>query len=123
MNPFVLSGMKIKVFFLSAFFLLLHASLLAQDTAKVFSWNVHSKKVTDHQYELIFQTLGSNSWQLYAPNQTLSDIPTATLSFSDSAIVASPAFQDSGTVEKIKSPIFEGTTVKLYEQSTAWRQM
>ena len=103
-------------------FLLLHASLFAQDSTAVFTWNVSSKKLSAGQYEVVFQTRGAAGWQLYAPNQRLSDVATASVLFSDSAVTAAGAFNDSGTVKQIQSTIFENTLVKLYEQPTTWRQ-
>lgn len=88
----------------------------------VFQWNVTSKKISGNQYELEFSTTGANGWQLYAPNQSLSDIATTELSFSDSAIQLNGAFADSGTAKNIQSTIFEGINVKVYDSPTVWKQ-
>src|SRR6476660_3894774 len=93
----------------------------SQDSAAV-QWQVTSKKISDKEYELKFVTNGPNGWQLYAPNQILSEVATTELQFSDSAIQSTGAFKDSGAVKTEKSIIFEGTQVKVYEGATAWTQ-
>lgn len=94
----------------------------AQDSVSVFKWNVTSKKISDKQYELLFTTNGSAGWQLYAPNQTLSDVPTTEIQLGDSSIQLSNSIKDSGTVKTIHSPIFN-SAVKLFEGATVWKQM
>ena len=106
-------------FFLS---LLSFNCLLAQDTLTVFKWEIKSKKITDKEYELLFSTSGAAGWQLYAPNQSLSDVPTTEFSFADSAIQVSGLTKDSGTVNSIQSSIFN-VPVKIYEGPTSWKQL
>ena len=95
---------------------------MAQDTLTVFKWEIKSKKITDKEYELLFSTSGAAGWQLYAPNQSLSDVPTTEFSFADSAIQVSGLTKDSGTVNSIQSSIFN-VPVKIYEGPTNWKQM
>jgi len=102
-------------------FVLNSFNLLAQDVVPV-QWNVSSHKVGEKQYELRFATAGAKGWQLYAPNQVLSEIPTTTIQFSDSSIQASGDFIDSGSVKTIRSQIFEGSEVKVYDAATVWSQ-
>lgn len=58
---------------------------------------------------------------MYAPNQLLGEVPTTELSFADSSIRLVNAFNDSGVVNTIQSPLFD-VPVKVYEGSVAWRQ-
>ncbi len=103
--------------------LLFYTSASSQnDSGSVFQWNVTSKKISDNQYELEFSTTGANGWQLYAPNQLLSDIATTELSFPDSSIQLIGPFADSGTAKNIRSTIFEGINVKVYDLPTVWKQ-
>jgi cytochrome c biogenesis protein CcdA/thioredoxin-related protein len=108
--------------FLAFAFLFASPGLLSFDDAEVYTWTVSSQKLSESQYELRFYTPGAAGWQLYAPNQELSDVVTATLTFPDTSISASGTFRDSGLVKTVQSAIFEGTTVKVYEQSATWRQ-
>ncbi|HUQ96667.1 MAG TPA: cytochrome c biogenesis protein CcdA [Chitinophagaceae bacterium] len=112
-----------KITLLVASFLLVQLCCVAQDSAAVFNWNVRSKKVNAATYEISFSTPGVTGWQLYAPNQVLSDVPTTTLDFADSAIQAKDAFADSGSVKKIKSVIFDGASVNVFEKPTTFRQV
>lgn len=95
----------------------------AQDESAAIQWQVTSKKISDKEYELQFSTKGAAGWQLYAPNQVLSEVATTELQFSDSAIKAVGAFKDSGAVKTEQSTIFEGEQVKVYEGPTTWRQV
>lgn len=93
-----------------------------QDNA-VIQWQVSSKKISDKEYELQFATNGAKGWQLYAPNQVLSEVATTELNFSDSTIQTIGVFKDSGTVKTEASTIFEGTQVRLYEGPAVWKQV
>lgn len=112
-------------FYLTAFTLFLYsflATAFAQDSTSPYQWKVTSKKVSDHQYELQFSTTGANGWQLYAPNQLLSDIPTTELQFLDSSIQKEKTFTDSGTIKSIASTIFE-TQVKIHQGPATWKKL
>jgi thiol:disulfide interchange protein len=109
-------------FFLALGILLtINLQAFSQDSSAI-QWQVTSKKISDKEYELQFTTRGSKGWQLYAPNQVLSEVATTELQFSDSSIQANGAFKDSGALKTEQSTIFEGTQVKLYEGPTAWKQ-
>ena len=95
-------------------------SVWAQDNT-AFKWDVSSKKIGEKEYELQFSTNGANGWQLYAPNQVLSDVPVAELQFADSSIKSRAEFKDSGSVQSIQSAIFE-MPVKVYEQPVTWKK-
>ncbi len=94
----------------------------SQDSS-VFDWRITSKRVGANEYELQFSINGANGWQLYAPNQVLSEVATTELKFSDSSIQLVDAFKDSGNIRTIQSSIFEGEQVKLYEDASIWRQL
>ena len=114
--------MKLKVRNCFLFFLLISSiALQAQDTSSIFKWKVSSKKINDKTYELLFYSKGAAGWQLYAPNQLLSDVPTTELIFADSSIQLSGAIKDSGLVKIFQSPIFN-SAIKAYESATTWKQ-
>ncbi len=93
----------------------------SQDST-AFTWNVTSNKTGNNEYELIFTSPGNKNWQLYAPNQVLSEVATTELKFSDSTIQHVNDFKDSGNAQNIQSSIFE-TQVKLYTGATSWRHI
>lgn len=103
------------VFLLTVFF------AQAQDPGQAFQWKVHSKKLSDGKFEIIFSTQGNKNWQLYAP-QTLSDVPTAEVQFADSSIQAAKSIRDSGAVRTDQSALF-GTAVKLHEGPATWKEV
>jgi thiol:disulfide interchange protein len=105
------------------FFLLLLASIAiqAQDSASIYNWKVTSRKTGDKQYELIFSTSGVKGWQLYAPNQLLSEVPTTEYHFNDSAIKLADETIDSGSAKTLQSPIFN-VPIKVYEGTVTWKQ-
>ena len=106
---------------LTGIFLLVGFFVQAQDSTQPFQWKVTSKKIADGKYEIIFSTGGNKNWQLYAP-QTLSDVPTTELQFSDSSIQATNFLKDSGTAKTEQSAIFDAP-VKLYEGPTTWKEV
>jgi thiol:disulfide interchange protein DsbD len=108
--------------FLSLSFLLLNLSLSAQDSTQVFKWNVASKKIAEGTYELIFSTEGNKDWNLYAPNQDLSGVTSASLTLSDSAYHVAGNFNATGTLKEQPSKIFTGINEKVYSGSTTWTQ-
>ncbi len=104
------------VLFLSVFVSIV---ALSQDSS-LYQWEYKSKKTSDKNYELIFSTKGISGWQLYAPNQVLSEVKTVSISFADSSITADTLFADTGTAKTFASPLFN-TNVKVYEGETEWR--
>jgi thiol:disulfide interchange protein len=93
----------------------------AQDSIQPFKWSVTSKKISSNQYQLVFSTSGNKSWELYAPDQSLSEVPTTELQLSDSAIVVTNGFEDSGSVKKAHSALFD-TLVKTYQGPITWKK-
>lgn len=106
-------------FTLILFTLFFSFASFAQDS--IYQWKVSSKKLTANQYELIFTTTGDPQWQLYAPNQVLSEVPTTELQFADSSIQVATAFRESGEVKKEESVLF-GTAIQFYNGATEWKQ-
>jgi cytochrome c biogenesis protein CcdA/thioredoxin-related protein len=104
-------------------FLLLIVTIItnAQDSTSIYKWNVSSKKTGDKQYELKFTTDGAKGWQLYAPNQVLSEVPTTEFQFNDSAVKLRRITVDSGSIQTLQSPIFN-VPVKIFEGPTSWSQ-
>ncbi|MDQ6610261.1 MAG: thioredoxin family protein [Bacteroidota bacterium] len=107
---------NLLLFFLLIF---LPAYLFSQDTA--FRWTVTSNRIADKQYELIFSTMGNSKWQLYSPNQKLSDLATTEVQFTDSSITSGSSFAVSGSEKKEQSALFN-TQVVFFEGPTTWRQ-
>ena len=108
--------------FLLIGFLFCFSSIYGQDST-LFNWSVTSKKVGEKQYELQFSTEGAAGWQLYAPNQVLSEVATTELQFPDSSIEKTTPFTDTGAVKVVKSEIFEGETVRIYDGLSTWKQL
>jgi thiol:disulfide interchange protein DsbD len=89
-------------------------------TEAPFTWNVSSKKIENNQFEFSFSTAASPTWQLYAPNQLLAEIPTTEIQFADSAIRVNNFFRDSGSLVTEHSPIFE-IPVKYYNAPVVFK--
>lgn len=87
---------------------------LAQDST-AFNWTVTSKKTGEGSYELRFRTPGGNGWQLYAPDQVISEVPATELIFADSAIAVQKPFTDSGSSITINNALFDNASFKVYE--------
>src|SRR5205085_2241976 len=94
----------------------------SQDTiASPFTWQSSAKKIGNGSYEITFKTPGAGSWQLYAPDQLISDVKAAELIFPDSNIVQQGNFVGAGDVKTIRSEIFDNTPVKVFEQGSEWK--
>lgn len=86
---------------------------VAQDSA-AYRWEVSSKKIDDQTYQLNFITAGNKSWQLYGPNEVISDVPTTELTFDSSVTINGP-FQETGEAKTITSALFDNSKFKVYE--------
>jgi thiol:disulfide interchange protein DsbD len=113
---------NLRFSFFSVLFLLLGLFSFAQDSAQIFKWNVSSKKIAEHIYELIFSTQGNAEWSLYAPNQDLSGVTSVSLTLNDSAFHLVDQFKQTGTVKQQSSKIFTGINEKIYNGPTTWTQ-
>src|SRR5688572_6242740 len=109
--------MKFRPGFLTLLLFSLSFSSFAQDS--VFQWTVTSKKIGSNKYEILFTTPGNANWQLYAPYQVFSDVPTTEIKF-DSAVQFNNRFEVSGTIKKEQNPIFE-VPVNYNEGPTTWK--
>jgi cytochrome c biogenesis protein CcdA/thioredoxin-related protein len=96
-------------------------SLVAQDSSAIQGWKVSSKKIAEGRFELLFEVPVTNGWQLYAPNQLLSDIKTTELKFPDSNIVQQGGFVMTGEPKSVTSAIFDGATIKIFEEKISWK--
>ena len=103
----------LPAFFLPPFF------LLAQDST--FQWKVSSQRIGNGDYELIFSSKGNIKWQLYAPAQKLSDVPTTELQFADSSIQINGEMTAVGTVKSEQSALFNAA-VSYVEGPATWKQ-
>jgi thiol:disulfide interchange protein len=112
--------MRVVTLFIISCFVI--SSLSAQDSS-FYKWQVTSKKIKEHQYELNFSTGSRPVWQVYAPDQTVGDVPTVTLSFNDSSINSSSPFVDSSAKVLVSSVIFEGEKVTLEEGVVSWKKI
>jgi cytochrome c biogenesis protein CcdA/thioredoxin-related protein len=87
---------------------------LAQDST-LYKWTVSSKKISDKTYELRFKTEGAPGWQLYAPQEVISEVPAAELVFADSSITVQKPFKSEGKSINIISEVFDNASFKGYE--------
>ncbi|MGZ3922754.1 MAG: protein-disulfide reductase DsbD family protein [Flavisolibacter sp.] len=94
----------------------------AQDSVKLFKWNVSSKRISPNTYQLVFSTPGNGEWNLYAPNQDLSGVSSASLTLNDSAFHVVGDFQQSGAVKTGASKIFTGIKERVYNGPTSWTE-
>jgi thiol:disulfide interchange protein DsbD len=111
--------MKRSVYFLIGIVsLLIRLNVSGQDS--LYHWKATAKKIKEGKYEITFSTAGAANWQLYAPNQVLSEVKTSELIFPDSSIAQSGAFTETGTARTFSSGIFDNTRVKVYEGPLSW---
>jgi cytochrome c biogenesis protein CcdA/thioredoxin-related protein len=96
------------------FFVIIHYSGNAQDSTS-FNWKVSSKRISDSKYELKFSTQVNSDWELYAPDQLISDVPAAELLFADSGVQVEKPFLSTGTNKTIKSEIFNDS-FRVYDK-------
>ncbi len=93
---------------------LLPLILFAQNPT-VYEWSVSSKKIDDGKYELIFTTTGNKEWQLYGPNEVISDVPSTELDF-DSSVTLQPPFVETGKSITVVSELFDNASFKVYHE-------
>ena len=112
-----------KKLFVTFYFLFSVAlSAIGQDSAgAVHDWKINSKKIGDNKYEILFNGAITGNWQVYAPNQTLFDIKTTELQFSDSSIVQNGDFILESPAKEISSTLFENAKVGVHEGTVQWK--
>ena len=113
---------KVGLCFIAVLFFATQFAARAQDSAQVFKWNVSSKRVSPNTYQLVFSTPGNGEWNLYAPNQDLSGVNSASLNLNDSAFHVVGDFQQSGAAKTETSKIFTGLKEKVYNGPTSWTE-
>lgn len=108
--------LNFKKWFLLSFGCLIFLSTftVAQDST-LYNWDVSSRKIDNNgSYELTFKTQGNNQWQLYGPNEVISEVPAAELEF-DSSVSVNKGYKESGISKVIKNPLFYDSSFKVYE--------
>lgn len=87
---------------------------VAQDST-AYKWTVTSKKLDDKSYELVFSTPGNGKWQLYGPNEVISEVPAVEIDLGDSSISIAKPYIENGESKSIAVPLFDNATFKVYE--------
>jgi thiol:disulfide interchange protein DsbD len=113
---------KIALCFVTVLLLATSFTAGAQDSLKVFKWSITSKRISPNIYQLVFSTPGNSEWNLYAPNQDLSGVSSASLTLNDSAFHAVGDFKQTGTAKTGDSKIFTGIKEKVYNGPTSWTE-
>ncbi|HEX4851397.1 MAG TPA: cytochrome c biogenesis protein CcdA [Puia sp.] len=80
-----------------------------------FNWEASSTKTGEGLYELHFKTQGLPSWQLYAPNEEISGVASATVELADSSIPVKNHFTANGNATTIISKLFDQAKLSVYE--------
>jgi cytochrome c biogenesis protein CcdA/thioredoxin-related protein len=106
--------MKYLIRFLLAGLFFVPHFVKAQDST-AYTWTVTSKKINTGTYELTFITPGNKQWQLYGPNEVISETPSAALEFSDSSITVKGRYTEAGEGKTITSSLFDNASFKVYE--------
>lgn len=113
---------KITLFLFGIF--VFNSVSFAQDSlGAVPQLEVSSIKKGEGLFELTFSGPVVNNWQVYAPNQVLSDAKTAELRFADSSVLQEGAFGVAGTPISINSPIFDNAAVQVFDKEVKWTAM
>jgi len=86
----------------------------AQDSAN-WAWELKSVKTGPASFDLHFKIKPVSGWQLYAPNALISDVPTADIEFSDSAVKRTGPFSTTGNPRKLKVALFDNAEYSIFE--------
>jgi thiol:disulfide interchange protein DsbD len=86
--------------------------LNAQDST-AYQWQVTSKKMGDGVYELTFTTQGNSKYDLYGPNEVISEVQSTTLEF-DSSVTYKRPFTELGTSTNFISALFDNASFEIY---------
>lgn len=103
-----------KYFLLSVLSCFIIITGVAQDST-AYKWTVTSKKVSEKVYELTFSTPGNSNWQLYGPNEVMSEVRAVELELGDSSITITRPFKETGDSKTITTEFFENTSFRVYE--------
>ena len=111
-----------KLIVIFSILIFISVSVLSQDSVgAVQDWKITSKKIGDNKFELVFQGAVTGNWQIYAPNQTLLEVKTTELKFSDSSIVQEGDFILETAPKEINSASFDNAKVGIYENTLQWK--
>lgn len=91
----------------------------AQDNANLLQWTAESRKIGEGRFEILFKTPGAVGWQLFSPDQVISDIRMAELVFPDSSIQLEGQIKPVTNVIHTNSPVFG--EVKVQEGPAEWK--
>jgi cytochrome c biogenesis protein CcdA/thioredoxin-related protein len=86
---------------------------ICQDSA-LYKWQVSSTRISPGVYEIEFKTQGNSHWELYGPNEQISDVPSVELELGDSSIRMLKPFFESGEKKTIQSRIFDNASFSVY---------
>jgi thiol:disulfide interchange protein DsbD len=89
-------------------------AVTAQDST-FYKWEVSSSKLSPGVYEIQFRTQGNNQWQLYGPNEQISDVPAVELEFEDSSIQIKKPFIETGEKRIIRNSLFDNASFNVYQ--------
>lgn len=104
---------------LSFFYSCLFLTVCSQDSASVV-WEVKSDKLSKGEYRLVFTSTINAKWELYAPGQDISGIPSSALIFKDSSITITSPLAGLEGAKTINSAIFDNQPFKVYENRSSW---
>lgn len=110
---------SLPVLIILLFTLFGQTNLSAQAPDTLVTWKVESKKTGEGKFELTFTTPGATGWQLFSPDQVISEIKMAELVFADSSILLEGLIQPLNPAQTINSPIFGA--VKVQEGPAEWK--
>ena len=92
--------------------LFINSTVVKGQDSTAYQWEVSGKKIQDKVYELTFTTTGSPKWQLYGPNEVISDVPAVELELADSSIQITKPFKEAGDSKSFKNPVFDNASFK-----------
>ena len=85
----------------------------SQDSTAI-TWQTHTEKTGNGEFQIIFNVQVKPGWQLYAPNQDLSGTTSVELNFQDSSISLKPPFIIEGRSEKRPVALFNNVSFFLF---------
>ena len=110
-------------FIVGLFFLVQGLIVTAQENGTAPTWKVTIQKSTQlGQYELTFQTLLKEGWELYTPAQSIFDQPAASLQFGDSLIQVKGQLKQMGVGKRVASELL-GQEVETQSGLIQWNSL
>jgi thiol:disulfide interchange protein DsbD len=102
------------------FLLFFSNTIIAQDSVP-YKWDVSSNKISPGVYELQFTTEGNDQWELYGPNELISEVPSVELEFADSSIRIEKPFTENGKRKTIRNALFDNVSFNVYDGPTVFK--